>query len=698
MKSPILNSKARPKRTCRVIWNTLTATEHSSESQTKEEMTMRNSQSLTKAATRPKTSNMFSNMRYNPMKYLNQTKSGDSVIWSQLKAVTRPKTSTMFSNERNSTMKYLNQTKSSDSVIWSQVSLLPLAAIALAFLFPLTALAEKCDLNLTNGKIHTMDKNNRIVSSVFIRDGKVHSVNNSSPSSNNCINSIDLKGKTVIPGLIDNHNHFIRYINKPGHEARQIENAFSIQEAKDVIRDRAEKVNLTNPDKDEFITVIEGFRTSHFIGEDRLPTLDELDEAVDFGENLEDRRPVFMQPRRTFVAITNTAGKKIFEDAGIPVSDGTGTNPPEGTISGRPNVTAALNLLSTRWDSDAKKEQSVLNAVKTFNSRGVVMLHMTQEVKEGGNTPLETSYNAFLRLAELDKINIRTRLYFITATVDELLAAIDEDGDFPDGPDYDGVLVNFPQFPASGPEKGDLIKSMGIGELGFLVIPPTSQPYQDIIEILADERIQLMSHNTFDGPVSTTLNLWEALEPSINGLRWSSDHNFSISTSNMDRLVALGASARLATTARFSPNPSESIFGPPYRTLLDHGINVGAHSDGAKNNMFNPWLGIYYMVTGREVTGLLVNAPPTSPTDERISRKEAIELWTSRNAWFSFEEDKTGTLEQGKFADIVVLSDDFFDENKVTDEKIKDIKSVLTIVDGKCVYDAEVLNVPSDCK
>jgi predicted amidohydrolase YtcJ len=87
---------------------------------------------------------------------------------------------------------------------------------------------------------------------------------------------------------------------------------------------------------------------------------------------------------------------------------------------------------------------------------------------------------------------------------------------------------------------------------------------------------------------------------------------------------------------------------------------------------------IYYMVTGKNAAGRLVNA------GQQITREEAIRLYTVANGWFLKEEDKLGSIEEGKFGDVVVLSDDYFDEYRVPD--VRKIHSVLTVVDGKVVH------------
>jgi predicted amidohydrolase YtcJ len=121
--------------------------------------------------------------------------------------------------------------------------------------------------------------------------------------------------------------------------------------------------------------------------------------------------------------------------------------------------------------------------------------------------------------------------------------------------------------------------------------------------------------------------------------------------------------------------------GPPLRMILDSGIHVGAGSDSAQISTLDPWLMIYYMVTGKNSSGALVNA------GQQITRMEALRLYTAENGWFFHEEDKIGSIEPGKFGDLVVLSADFLDPRKVSDDGIRQLKSVLTIVDGRVVYD-----------
>ena len=129
--------------------------------------------------------------------------------------------------------------------------------------------------------------------------------------------------------------------------------------------------------------------------------------------------------------------------------------------------------------------------------------------------------------------------------------------------------------------------------------------------------------------------------------------------------------------------------GPPYRTALNHGVPVGAGTDGGNIVTINPWLALYFMTTGMNAAGTRV-----LPPNETVTVAEALRLYTIGSAWFSFDEDKLGSLEAGKLADLAVLSADIL-ELEASDclDDLRDLSSVLTIVDGDIVYsDGNLIN------
>jgi len=150
----------------------------------------------------------------------------------------------------------------------------------------------------------------------------------------------------------------------------------------------------------------------------------------------------------------------------------------------------------------------------------------------------------------------------------------------------------------------------------------------------------------------------------------------------LTRLRALGCGVQMAAFRWVTSNDPKVVVGAPFRTILDHGIQAGIHGDGVHIAPLNPWLQMYFATTGLNSFGDPVNG------DQQITRQEALRLFTRGNSWFLRMEDKIGSIESGKLADLAVLNKDYF---TVTDQEIKQIRSVLTIVNGKIVHNAGVV-------
>jgi predicted amidohydrolase YtcJ len=145
----------------------------------------------------------------------------------------------------------------------------------------------------------------------------------------------------------------------------------------------------------------------------------------------------------------------------------------------------------------------------------------------------------------------------------------------------------------------------------------------------------------------------------------------------LTRLKNMGCGVQMGAFRWVTSSDPKVVAGPPFRTIADHGIQVGIHGDGVHIAPLNPWLHIYYAVTGVNSFGAKVNG------DQQLTRQEALRLFTRGNSWFLRMEDKIGSLEPNKLADLVVLDRDYF---TVPDVQIKQIKSLMTIVDGKVVH------------
>ena len=166
----------------------------------------------------------------------------------------------------------------------------------------------------------------------------------------------------------------------------------------------------------------------------------------------------------------------------------------------------------------------------------------------------------------------------------------------------------------------------------------------------------------------------------ITKLRWVLAHVPVITPDYLDKLKKLGGGVNVLGGWRWLTGTTAQN-GPPFRDIVASGIHAGMSSDGMQISTMSPWINLYYVVTGKNARGELINDGQTLP------RNAALRLYTAANGWFLNAEDKLGTIEEGKLADVVVLSADYFDAAAVPDERIKDLHSVLTVVNGKVVHD-----------
>ena len=516
-------------------------------------------------------------------------------------------------------------------------------------------LAQSCPggrmLLLTNGRIHTMDAKRSVVSKVRIADGRFVEVGDAANAGGGCTDTIDLRGRTVIPGMIDNHFHVQLVGSRPGYETRTIETAFTIAEAQAVIRERTKSVP-----EGAFITAIGGLQPRQFV-ENRLPTLAELDAAAP-------RHPVYIHVSFNGPAVTNTLGKRFFESKGVPVAA-------NGLIEMNGPSWDALDALRANWTLEDTK-RTMQQVFGYFNSVGLTTVHSVLGSQDRGPaTYFGADEQRPMRELQRDgKLTLRLRLYFNTGPR--------VDGK-PGNPNLSEILDNL--WPDLG---DDLVKTAGVGE--HIVdwplegaVPLGDEYYRSVREV-ARHGWQMMEHSFNEANHAARADVWERVnrEFPITNLRWTIDHVNTIEPKTLARMKALGVAVRAHGWRFLAGSPGQA--GPPYRMLLDSGIHVGTGMDGAQAAPIDPWLNVYYMVTGKNVRGELIN------DGQQITRDEAVWLYTGANGWFSRDEQRLGTIEPGKLADLVVLNADVFDSKAVPDEAIKRVQSVMTFLGGRIVF------------
>ena len=478
----------------------------------------------------------------------------------------------------------------------------------------------------------------------------------SSRKLNPCTKVINLRGRTAVPGIIDNHNHIVLLGMRPGHDIR-IETAASIAEVQALLKARAKTVPAG-----AFITTLGDWNIKQF-AEKRLPTLAELDQALP-------DNPYLMNGGGG--TVTNSKGKAFFESKGVMVS-------PAGVIAGPAFLTALNALRAVQTFADMK--QGTLDAmaylvsmgITTSADMGMFVIPGTPDMQSAavadGVESLNpwTAYDAFLALHRENKMTTRLRIYFLSQDT------------APDVPILKERMLN--AFPGFG---DDMFRLTGVGEFAAawrFQNGATPTNYETALQLVAKHGWAFQQHTLSLNEDKFTTDTFEkvnAVTP-IADLHWSIGHVPKIDRPTLDRLKAIGAGVAVHGWLYLSGTPANG--GPPYRTIVDSGIHVGAGSDAAAVSVFDPWLEIYYMVTGKNSAGELINP------GQQLTRMEALQLYTANNGWFLHEEDKLGTIEPGRLGDLVVLSDDFLDPKKVPDEDIKRLRSVLTVVGGKVVYE-----------
>jgi hypothetical protein len=536
-------------------------------------------------------------------------------------------------------------------------------------------------LRLVNGRIHTMDAKDKIVSSVLIKNGKFADVGRGrGDDDGDCAKTIDLRGRTVVPGIIDSHNHIILLGLRPGRDAR-LENANSIGEALATLAARAAEAQ-----SGEWVTSIGGFSRNQFFRAPqpvRFPTLAELTAAVP-------DHPVFIMEGFTGPGAVNALGKAFLTANGVPVgADGFVDG---GAFGVATPCTTALFLLRQMQTRDSML-QGLRDAMRYAAGIGVTT-HLDQGgfpfTVPGVGDPSDGAAD-FDRYRAHDSVRALYHQGELTNRIWINFLHVEED-------------VNTPELRArllnSWDDFGDnMLRVLGIGEFtASAFIAPGTPAWFNGTRLVAQAQWRNENHSLnfpvfalpglpldwrviIDGWQQVNDDMVAAGNPDgIKKLRWVLAHVPVITPDYLQKLKNLGGGVNVLGGWRWLTGDSINN-GPPFRDILASGIPVGMSSDGMQISTMSPWINLYYVVTGKNARGDLINAGQT------LGRNDAIRLYTANNGWFLQAEDKLGTIEEGKLADLVVLSADYFNERAVPDESIKDLRSVLSVVGGKVVYD-----------
>ena len=211
---------------------------------------------------------------------------------------------------------------------------------------------------------------------------------------------------------------------------------------------------------------------------------------------------------------------------------------------------------------------------------------------------------------------------------------------------------------------------------------------EDVVRILVSNRWPFRLHATYDESISRMLDVFESVNREIpfDGLPWFFDHAETINQRKQDMLSAMTVGTDIQDGMAFHDvylvqrERGDATKQPTHiRRMLCARLPVVDGTDATRVSRFNHWYTLYWLVSTKTVDGLPLYS-------EGLSRELALELYTHGSAWFSSEQGKKGMIKEGQFADFIALSADYF---TIDEEKIKQIESVLTVVNGKVVYATE---------
>lgn len=528
---------------------------------------------------------------------------------------------------------------------------------------------------LINGKFRTLNKTQPTASAVSIKDGVFEAVGTDAEImklSNDNSSVIDLNKHTVIPGINDSHTHVIRGGLHYNMELRW-EGVPSVADALRMLKEQA--IRTPAP---QWVRVVGGWSEFQF-AERRMPTLDEINAASP-------DTPVFILHLYDR-ALLNRAALKA---AGITKET---PNPPGGVLyrdrNGNPSgmliaEPSALILYSTLAKGPSLPFEDQLNSSRHFQ-RELNRLGVTSAIDAGGggqNYPED--YKVIEELHKRGEMTMRIAYNLFAQKV---------------GAEYEDYerwtkMVK--------PGDGDsMLRMNGAGENlvwsaadfeNFLQPRPHLDSDMDnelekITRLLVENRWPFRIHGTYDESISRFLNVFEKVNQDIpfDGLRFIIDHAETIRPDSIERIKNLGGGIAIQHRMAFQGEyfverygANEAELTPPITDMLAADLPVGAGTDATRVASFNPWVGLYWLSTGKTLGGLALY-----PENRCIDREKALYLYTKGSAWFSGEQGKKGAIAVGEYADIAVLSSDYF---SVTEEDIKDITSLLTIVGGEVVH------------
>lgn len=547
-------------------------------------------------------------------------------------------------------------------------------------LLVMVARAQKAETIIINASVYTLDDQQPRTQALAIAGGKILKTGTNKEVMtfrNKQTRVIDAGGKTVIPGIFDSHLHVIRG-GRFYHAELRWDGVRSLKRALQMLKEQAQRTP-----KGQWVRVVGGWNAYQF-EEKRLPTLDEINQAT--GEV-----PAFILHLYGH-AYLNKAGLRVLQIDGTTPSPAGGLiekdvhGEPTGLLIAEPN---AFLLYSTLARLPELSEQEKLNSTRSF-MKELNRFGITAVMDAGGgfqNYP--DDYGTSNALCEADQLTVRLPYYLFAQKAGK------EPGDY----------SKWIQSVEIGKGCGDDLEYHVQGGGENLVMsaadfenfdqprpelsPKMEAELKEVLSLLVKNRWPFRIHATYNESITRFLNVIESVnaETPLQGLIWFFDHAETVSEANLQRIRSMGGGIAIQHRMAYQGESFIRRYGlaaaartPPVKRMLELGIRVGMGSDGTRVSSYNPFVGLYWLTTGRTIGGV-----KHMQEENLLDRITALKLFTQGSASLIQLEKDRGMIRAGYLADLAILDQDYF---TVTDEKILSIESLLTMVNGKVVYAA----------
>lgn len=536
-----------------------------------------------------------------------------------------------------------------------------------------------------NGKIITMWAERPVVESMTVSSGRVLDVGTTQIVGRKTgprTRQVNLQGKTVLPGLIDSHVHPIKAA------LAEADGEIPVLRSFEAVRRHIE----AQPAGEGLIFVPKVYSTR--LRERRYPDRWQIDEYA--GD-----RPVMLD--NGYAAVLNSAALEL---AGVSADTPDPTNgklvrngagEPTGLIIGARQLVAPL--LEARTYSHGQMVAALAAMQRAYSESGLTSVIDRSQAAAG--------FRAYQDLWQQGKLRVRTsvtRVVDAERPVEQVLREIEGIGAVTGhGDDMfrvgslkvvldGGILLGTAYMRAPYGQNTQVYGFEDAEYRGELRIRP--RDLERIVTLAADLGWQMTAHTTGGGSTDVLLAAYEAVHRTvpITDRRFTLTHANFLSGEAIRRAAALGVVADMQPAWYHFDGPALArVLGPdrmgtlqPYRSIIDAGVVVAGGSDhmikfDAREsvNPFDPFLGMWIAVTRTTADGSVHNP------EQRITREEALRMWTLNSAYLTFEEDVKGSLEPGKYADFVVVDRDIL---TCSEDELRDTRVLATVLGGREVY------------